>query len=371
MNRFILSRRYHPGTKRPARARPVLELLEDRTVLNSYTAGKVVDLINDISNANLHPGSNTIALVANTAFTLTAVDNTTDNGGNGLPVIAANDNLTIQGNGDTIARSTASGTPAFRLFDVATGASLTLTGLTLANGYVVGYPGMAAFGGGIYSSGSLTLTNATLSSNSARGGDGQQAWDPDFGWYFSSAGASAYGGGLYVADGTATLTNATLSSNSASGGTGNSGGCAYGGGLYVAGGTVTLTNATLSSNTAAGGSGGSGSFGGGGGLYVAGGTVTLTSSTLSSNSAIGGGGTRYGTVGGGGGGALYAAGGTVTLRSDTVTGNSAVAGGKHAPSDGGGLSIDPAATVYLDAFTLKHTKTNKPNDISGSYTLIT
>jgi hypothetical protein len=152
----------------------MLELLEDRTVLNSYTAGTVTDLINDISDANLHPGSNMITLVANTTFTLTAVDNTntTDGSGNGLPVIAANDNLTIQGNGDTIARSTASGTPAFRLLDVAAGASLTLTNLTLANGQVVGDNGGPAFGGGIYTSGSLTLTSATLSSNSARGGDG-------------------------------------------------------------------------------------------------------------------------------------------------------------------------------------------------------
>jgi hypothetical protein len=59
--------------------------------------------------------------VAGTAFTLTAVDNTTD-GATGLPVIAANDTLTIVGNGDTIQRSTASGIPAFRLFDVASGA---------------------------------------------------------------------------------------------------------------------------------------------------------------------------------------------------------------------------------------------------------
>ena len=69
------------------------------------------DLINDINAANAAGGSNTITLVAGTTFTLTAVDNTTDGSGNGLPVIAANDNLTIQGNGDTIARSTASGTP--------------------------------------------------------------------------------------------------------------------------------------------------------------------------------------------------------------------------------------------------------------------
>ena len=102
MNRFTLSRRHHNATKRPGRARPMLELLEDRTVLNSYTAATVAQLVADINAANLHGGSNTIALVAGNTFTLTAVNNTTD-GPTGLPVIAANDNLTIKGNGDTIA----------------------------------------------------------------------------------------------------------------------------------------------------------------------------------------------------------------------------------------------------------------------------
>ncbi len=37
---------------------------------------------------------------------------------------------------------------------------------------------------------------------------------------------------------------------------------------------------------------------------------------------------------------------------------------------GGGLCIGSAA-VYLDSFTLKHTKHNKPNDIYGSYSLTT
>ena len=49
-------------------------------------------------------------------------------------MIAANDNLTIGGGGDTIERSTAAGTPIFRLFDVATGGSLTLQNLTLQGG---------------------------------------------------------------------------------------------------------------------------------------------------------------------------------------------------------------------------------------------
>jgi hypothetical protein len=107
-----------------------MEQLEDRTLPSNFSAATVADLIADINAANQQGGSNTITLVAGNSFTLTAVDNTTD-GATGLPVIAANDNLTIAGNGNTIARSTALGTLAFRLFDVAAGASLTLQNLSL------------------------------------------------------------------------------------------------------------------------------------------------------------------------------------------------------------------------------------------------
>jgi hypothetical protein len=63
-------------------------------------------------------GSNTITLTARTTspYVLTAVNSTSD-GATGLPLIAANDNLTILGNADTIERSTAAGTPDFHSGD--------------------------------------------------------------------------------------------------------------------------------------------------------------------------------------------------------------------------------------------------------------
>jgi len=381
MNRFILSRRQGPGTKRPGRARPVLERLEDRTVLsNAYTAATVADLIADINAANTAGGSNTIALVAGNTFTLTALDNSTD-GGNGLPVIAANDNLTIAGNGDTIARSTTVGTPAFRVLDVAAGASLALSNATLqgggagsSNGGAILNDGSmdlngvtvqqnaAVYGGGIYSSGSLTLEGGTLiSGNLARGRPG----------YGSTPGGDAKGGGLYAAGGAVTMTSTTVSSNTAQGGVGDvqhgrfRGGFGSGGGMYVAGGTVTLTNDTLTSNTAAqGASLKGGGYGAGGAVFVAGGTVKLTNCVLSKNHAA----APSPSFGRGRGGGMYIAGGTVTLRSDTVTGNSTYDGGG---GGAGGLDILSSATVYLDAFTVKHTTGNTPDDIDGSYILIT
>jgi hypothetical protein len=148
------------GKKRPGRARPVLELLEDRTVLNSYAATTVADLIADINAANLAGGSNTITLAACKMFTLTQVDNTT-NGGNGPPVIAAGNSLTIAGNGDTLARNLQPKTPAFRFFDLAAGASLTFQDLTLSNGLMVADAGMTASGGAVLNEAGGSLPAAT------------------------------------------------------------------------------------------------------------------------------------------------------------------------------------------------------------------
>ena len=153
--------------------RLTFEQLEGRALLASWIAASVADLIADINAANLAGGSNTIELVAGKTFTLTAVDNTT-NGANGLPVIVAGDNLTIVGNGDTIQRSTDPDTPAFRFFDVAAGAALTLKNLTLANGIVIGDTGMTAYGGAILNEagGTLTVIHSTFTGNQAVGGDG-------------------------------------------------------------------------------------------------------------------------------------------------------------------------------------------------------
>jgi hypothetical protein len=262
--------------------RPLLEALEARQLLASYTAASVADLIADINAANTAGGANTITLVAGTTFTLTS----TGNGSDGLPPIAANDSLGITGNGDTIARSTHNGTPAFRLFDVASGASLTLANLTLQGGF-------NAAGGGIYSAGSLTLTGCTIQKNKAIGVDGGTG----------QAGGAGLGGGIYVAGGTASLTNVTLSNNTAQGGKGGPagtitiprtgthhvgpgpGGNGLGGGMYVAGGSVTLRQCSVTGNSAlggkAGGAGASKGQGEGGGLYLeAGAAVGLDAYTV-------------------------------------------------------------------------------------------
>jgi hypothetical protein len=404
--------------------RPCFERLEVRAVPASNPVASVTELRDAINAANATAEADTITLATGKTFKLTEVDNTTD-GPTGLPVIVAvGGNLTIIGNGDVIERSNVKGTPAFRLFDVAAGASLTLQNLTLQGGLALGDPQAQALlapseGGGVFNRGTLTLDGVTVQNNTAQGAESV------YGPYWIT-GNPAAGGGMY-SEGALTLDGSTIRGNAAIGGKGADGivvdifeidawpgavgGDGYGGGVYIGGGTVSISNSSITSNTAGGGVGGGGvdpnlsdglhSAGGhggngyGGGLYAASGTTAILNSDISQNSATGGqggdgsqGGLKVhdaagGDGGNGFGGALYAAGGTITLRNSGITQNSATGGqGGHGSAGsedggpgqgmGGGLYIDPLASVSLDAFTVNHMKRNKAstadNDIHGTYT---
>src|SRR5262245_38316079 len=145
------------------RVRLGLEPLECREVPASFTAATVPELIAGINAANATPEADTISLAAGKTFTLTAVNNSTY-GDNGLPVITPGEDLTVVGNGATVERSRAKGTPAFRLLNVDVGASLALQGLTLQGGLAVGVPGR---GGAVLSQGTLILDGVTVQNNVA------------------------------------------------------------------------------------------------------------------------------------------------------------------------------------------------------------
>src|SRR5438876_862063 len=198
-------------------------------------------------------------------------------------------NLTITGPGAsqlTVQRSTAAGMPDFRIFDIRSG-TVTISGLTVSNGrsdsgggilnqargaltmhdLVISGNAATSAGGGINNSGTVTLTNCTVSGNSVSGG-------------VSSAGGNARGGGIANDFGTANLDKCTVSGNSVAGGTGD------GGGIANQDGTVTLENSTVSGNSATPGAGTPAADAvASGGLFNFGGTTTLNHSTITANTA--------------------------------------------------------------------------------------
>jgi hypothetical protein len=371
----------HPVHRRATPRRrllPTLERLEDLTLLTNYTAATVSDLIADINTANRQGGTNTITLTAptNSPYVLTAADNSTD-GATGLPVIAANDNLTIVGSGDTIARSIYG--LDFRLLDVAAGASLTLQKLTLQGGYasVVGYNVSSQFGGAIYNHGTLDVNAVTVQQCSA--GNGAAIYNQGTAVLNSVTVQENAGAGVICNAGTLNLENATVQSNNGEGifnlsqatadlnnvtVQGNYAGIdVLGGsltleggskiqnnylfgGLHVLAGTVSVTNTTFSSNVA-NSSSGEANFGGG--MRVDGGTVSVTNTTFSANMAVGVAGYRHWVLRlqrwvtvppiHGMGGALYVGGGTVTVTGTTFSSNTAKGASGSLPANGLGGAV--------------------------------
>jgi hypothetical protein len=116
-------------------------------------------------------------------------------------------------------------------------------------------------GGAIFSTnGDITLTNNTLSANSASGKGGAVFLFSGINLLTNNTlfgNTAAFGGGIYTFFSTNTLTNNTLSGNST----------LYGGGIFSQGSNNTLKNNTLSANSASAG---------GGGIYTYLNTSTIT-----------------------------------------------------------------------------------------------
>jgi len=329
-----------------------VESLEDRALPSTFYAATASDLIADIKAANLQGGANSIVLTAPTTspYLLTATDNTTD-GATGTPVIAKQDTLTIVGNGDTIERSTATGTPAFRLFDVASGASLTLENMKLAEGLE---QSAGAKGGAIYNQGSLVLSQVNVAYNTA------------------TTGSDAAGGGIW-SNGSLTVENSSFTGNSAGpwspgpyAGSYYGPHNAFGGGIDIAAGAANITGTTFEYNIAQTGSvwsfyGGSAAYGGA--VYIAAGTVTMSGDKLGPN-AYAGNYTLAGFSGGGGqtradGGGLCVAGGSVTLTNDQISGNEVSGNEAYLGfGKGPGIFVAPSARAYCDWSTRNNTRGN-------------
>src|ERR1019366_3268824 len=221
------------------------------------TVTNVTQLIGDINYADTNGGTFTINLQPNTNFDLITYNGAGADGADLLPIIGAPNavNLTIHGNGDAIQRDAT--TYQIRLFEVAKGSSLTLDHMTLQNGY-----SFAHNGGAIYNSGTLVISNCTLSGNTAY-----------YSGYTSDL-LGGKGGAIYNNAGTVIISDSFLSGNFASS-SGN--GPAYGGAIYNNSGTGTISKSTIPRNDA---------FGDGGGIYNNGTVTVENSSSITGNSAV-------------------------------------------------------------------------------------
>ncbi|MFO0780429.1 MAG: choice-of-anchor Q domain-containing protein [Candidatus Gracilibacteria bacterium] len=352
-----------------------------KTSIFTIGDGDVAGLIAAINSANneiSNPGPDTIELAAAGTYTLTAIDNSDPtHGPSGLPVITSN--ITIHGNNATIQRSSAGGTPNFRIALIGATGNLSLDHATLKNGitssstsgggmsFVSGSVGLldnvtfdgnstGTSGGALRNAGTgvLTITNSTFQNNHANSSGGAVVNDPTAGGvtnmvvsntvFTSNSAGSAAGaientgkislnavqitsntageaGGIRNRSGIMTLTNSLVNLNSATGVS------KYAGGLFSTSSTETIDNTTFTGNTS--------TFSGGGIAKITLGTLTMTNSTIQSNSSTSNGGGYYSS-------------GTVneTMTNVVFDGNSS--------NVGGGLRKDGTGTLTLTNSTVKN-----------------
>jgi hypothetical protein len=194
-----------------------------------------------------------------------------------------------------------------RVFHIGSGRTVTISGLTITNGYASG-----DYGGGIYNDhAALTLSNCTISSNFSVLYEWCGCEQCDCLYGFGGAGGGIYSNGS-GGNATLTLNNCTISGNSTVGGVNFS---SEGGGISNVNATLTLNSCAISGNSADSGSGG--------GILnnanLGSSSVQISNSVVSGNSAdVGGGILNY---------AYSPSTAVVEITNCTISGNSAYYGG--------------------------------------------
>ncbi len=271
------------GTKkgrRPARAakrampkRLSLERLDERVVLSTFSVLNLDDsgtgsLRAAITAANTNPGSDIVSFAPGLRGTIGLTSGQ----------LSITDSLMIDGPG--AGRLAVSGSDMSRVFQIGSGAVVSIDDLTVTHGRAVGP------GGGILNAGTLTLSRAIVSSNQAIGLPG------------ASVVVDAFGGGIFNS-GTLTVGHTTFVHNRAIGGDGTlagTGSSALGGAIFSSGtptsapATANVSQSTFVDNRAIGGAAGASASraGVGGAINNATGTMTVSHSVFRDNQAVGG-----------------------------------------------------------------------------------
>ena len=267
---------------------------------------------------------------------LTQIDNVIG-GNNGLPQIYSP--IVIKGQSSTIERSNAI-SDTFRFFYVTANGSLTLDRMTLSNGAVKNTDSTINVdddGGAIYNSGSLTVTDTSITDNVASDDGGSIYNDNGYLKLFNTDikdSLASNGGGVYSFGGDIDITAAFITGNNASG---------SGGGLYNVNSTLSVVNSHVSNNSA---------FNFGAGIYQAGGSndFLLTDSVVSGNTSKSGAGVYINSLSSAtihdtfiigneatnseGGGILSGGSSTLSMTNSFVTGNRSASGGAAIHSGG-------------------------------------
>jgi predicted outer membrane repeat protein len=247
-------------------------------------------------------------------------------------------------------QATLDGAKSGSVVTVERGVTVAITRLTITGGSGSPEPFTSSIvGGGITNFGSLTLTDSTVSGNTAfevgtGGGKGGGIFNggeysPEASLTITDSTVSGnethyWGGGIGNEEGSVTLNDSTVSRNTAR---------QEGGGIAQAfRGSLTITDSTVADNTAV-----AVYLGLGGGIAVIEGSLTLTNSTVRGNAASLGGGGIYGSttiISGGGRNSLTLDNSAVTR--NTATGSFELEGTKYL-GHGGGI-LDRAGTVTLN-----------------------
>jgi CSLREA domain-containing protein len=248
-------------------------------------------------------------------------------------------NIAINGPGPdklTVRRNSAAN---FRIFNITTTGSASISGLTIRDGSV-----SPLEGGGIRNAAAtLNVMNCTLSNNAANTAGAIFSLGPLNITNSTITGniAEASAGGILVnSSGSASITNTTISGNSSE----------IAGGLLVATVTMTISNSTISDNTATAAGDAAGDAGG---ILAQSATVNILDSTISGNTGNGG----------KGGGILLDSQSVVNLTGTTINNNKA--------ANGGGIYSQHAVNI-LDS-TINNNFANPPNSnsIGGAGVYIT